>query len=707
MLTPFEAFARGDYLAAASHLSSEHWQYWAGAGIIGSAPRSADALVRFDTPEADFHAGITAWLDGDDERALALLRQAPGEYAANLAALIQRQPLTVLSQLPWSRRGPWDVLGKLRDPAFHLLNVSFHRDDIQNHPYADVHSLVPGGVTPDFFLSEMLEWHLIPPNIRDLGCPVIGHSSDYDIHIQAIAPWLPVFDELLVLDSVQWRDMSGLAPHARVSVFPGVFGIPDDMPELEEVPRTVDVFLSGTVLHPYHADKDQVVLQLLELDESQLRMVNGFDGAGEYYRNLAGSKICATYVRHPGGMPTRALEGLAMGCVAMVQEQNVLSLFFDERSGVIPYGTRSGSLADATAKVLARWDEYAEAGRRGAELVREKFSLSTIASRYLRFATVVAARPRGHRRGPQPSSLVQKRGVIQKGWLPSYEFGGQLLSNWAASSLARLELHRQIEESPQVLNDIARERLLASVHDHSAAEPSWLSHVTAPLERAVSAFPSALVPRLNLIRILLHFGRGAIVRRAVALLDETLDEAPAAWLVEPLDDVLPWDFCPSLFNYRRYFDVVTAVLGGQRPERGELTATILASLHYYRARYADELPGSIAGIDYAARATALDSDFAEYTLYYCGLLLDRAAVADLQEAAVLIESLAQRSARVLELLDLARRLPEELQGKWYATLLVRATRFWTATEMRENLYEPWLQSSADDEAVATHRQNTT
>ena len=707
MLTPFDAFARGDCLAAASQLSSENWQYWAGGGIIGSAPDSADALLRFKIPEADLHAGITAWLDGDDKRALALLREAPGEHAANLAALILRQPLTVLSQLPWNRGGPWDILGELRDPAFRLLNVSFHHDDIQNRPYADVHRLVPVGVTPDFFLSEMLEWHLIPPNIRDLGCPVIGHSSDYDIHIQAIAPWLSVFDELLVLDSVQWRDMSGLAPHAHVSVFPSVFGIPSGMPELEEVPRTVDVFLSGTVLHPYHADKDRVVLQLLDLNESKLRIVNGFDGSGDYYRNLARSKICATYVRHPGGMPTRALEGLAMGCVAMVQEENVLHLFFDERSGVIPYGTRSGSLADATAKVLARWDEYAEAGSRGAELVRKKFSLSTMASRYLRFATVLAARPRAHRSGPPPSSLVQKRGVIQKGWLPSYRFGGQLLTDWAASSLERLEQHRQIEESPQVLNDIARERLLASYHDHGPAEPTWLSNVTAPLERAVSAFPSALVPRLNLIRILLHFGRGATVRRAVALLDETLEQAPATWHVEPLDDVLPWDFCPSFFNYRRYFDVVTAVLGGQRPERGEMTATILASLHYYRARYAYEIPWTIAEIDCAARATALDSDFAEYTLYYCRLLLDRAAAADLKEAATLIESLAQRSARVLELLDLARRLPEELQGTWYARLLVRATRFWTAMEMRENLPEPWLQSSADDETVAVHRQNTT
>jgi hypothetical protein len=46
---------------------------------------------------------------------------------------------------------------------------------------------------------------------------------------------------------------------------------------------------------------------------------------------------------------------------------------------------------------------------------------------------------------------------------------------------------------------------------------------------------------------------------------------------------------------------------------------------------------------------------------------------------------------VLETADLARQLPAELQGEWHDALCAKAARFWEATEMRENLTEPWLQ----------------
>ena len=82
-------------------------------------------------------------------------------------------------------------------------------------------------------------------------------------------------------------------------------------------------------MHPYHPDKDAIVLQLLSLADARLRIVNGFDTPQSYYRNLAESKICVNHIRHPGALPTRALEGLAMGCVTAVHDDNVLRLFLD------------------------------------------------------------------------------------------------------------------------------------------------------------------------------------------------------------------------------------------------------------------------------------------------------------------------------------------------------------------------------------------
>jgi hypothetical protein len=102
-------------------------------------------------------------------------------------------------------------------------------------------------------------------------------------------------------------------------------------------------------------------------------------------------------------------------------------------------------------------------------------------------------------------------------------------------------------------------------------------------------------------------------------------------------------------------------------------------------------------MEYAARACALDPEFAEYALYYCRLLIDRGRASDLREAAESLDALANRSARLLEIADLARQLPQELQGRWYGDLCARAERFWAAVEMRENLPEPVLQPLDQDD----------
>ena len=425
---------------------------------------------------------------------------------------------------------------------------------------------------------------------------------------------MALFDQLVVLDSVEWRDMSRLAS-VPVSVFPKVFGVPLRLPTLVEGERDIDVFLSGTVTHPYHIDKDPVVLDVLSVPDIRLRMVQWVRRGGEYYQNLSRSKLCCTYIRHPGALPTRGLEALGMGCAVAVQEESALRLFTGESAGVVPYGATSGSLVAAIQRVLAQWEKYCADARVGSEIVRREFALNRVASQYLRFLTVLAARPRDKRTGPAPDRMVQKRAVVQKGWLPSYRFGEPMLMDWAAQSDARLHQQLQEDESPRLLNDRARERLMAHYHHLCSGQLGRLAHVVAPLERAVDRFPTALVPRLNMARILLHFGQPAHVRRGIALLDETLRQGDDRWQVDPLDDVLPWDFCASFFNYRRYFDAVTRSLTASAADVSELIAVIRASLSYYRSIYGEELPGDRSRLDWAADAVRLDPDFADYALY--------------------------------------------------------------------------------------------
>jgi hypothetical protein len=698
-----DAFAGGDYLSTARQFPADDWRYWASLGLIGHPTDAASELERFEDPRAAFFSGVASWIAGDDSRARHVLARSDGEHARRLVDFIGNRPVRVLAQLPWNRTGSWDILTHLKDPAFELFNISFHRDDIQNRPYADVRSLVPAGVRPDFFVAQMLEWHLIPPNLRTLGCPVIGHSSDFDLHIQTVAPWLELFDELIVLDHVEWRQMSDLVP-VPVSVFPQVFGVPAKLPEVPTGEREIDVFVSGTITHPYHLDKDPVLLDVIGTPDIHLRVIQGFEARGEYYENLATSKVCCTFVRHAGAMPTRGLEALAMGCAVVVQEESALRLFAGESHGVLSYRAGSQDLVEAIRTAVSRWDDYRLRARRGAEIVRRQFALEQVASRYLRFLTFLAARPRPARAGPDADRLVQKRAVVYRGWLPSYRFGSGLLWDWAAASTASIERRLDAEETAGLLNDLARERLLAHYHDsHTASQ--WLATVVMPLERAVERFPDALVPRLNLVRVLLHFGEPEYVRRGLRLLDDTLGRPVDGWHVDPLDDVLPWDFCSSWFNYRRYLDAVTRLLTSPISAAPELVAVIVASLSHYRARYADEMPGVRSKWELAADAARLDPDFPEYVLYRCRLLISRARPDDVDEVHRQLQRLARRSTRLLEILDLARHLPTDRQGEWYEDLGKRAARLWSATHLRDNLPEPPLRSSIERWRPAVSRNS--
>jgi glycosyl transferase family 1 len=688
------AFAAGDYLSAARDLPPDTWQYWASRGLIGHPAHAADALGRFTNPEAAFFSGVASWIAGDDDRARGILSGCPGVHAERLVELISKRPITVLSQLPWNRRGAWDILTHLTDSAFRLLNVGFHPEDIPNRPYADVSTLLPNGVRPDFFVVEMLEWHLIPPNIRMLGCPVIGHSSDFDLHVQAVAPWLDMFDELVVLDHVEWRAMRGLTS-VPVSVFPKVFGVPAQVPGVPDGERDIDVFLSGTVNHPYHADKSPVLLALLSLPGIRLEIVEGFEGTEAYYKDLGRAKATCTYVRHPGAMPTRALEALAMGCAVAVQEDSALRLFGGDAEGIVSYSPEADDAGRAVRQVLTHWNDFRDRARAGAAMVRREFALERVASQYFRFLTVLAARPRDQRAGPAPEQMLQKRPVVQRGWLPSTKFGKRMLMSWAAESVSRIERQLEVEESARRLNDLARERLLAHYHDPHSEQPQWLADVVAPLERAIGCSPTALVPRFNLARALLHFGGPHQVRKAIALLDATLRYPATHWQVDLLDDVLPWDFCSSWFDYRRYFDEVTRAMGSTNPMEHQLTPLILASMTHYRARYADEVPGSRSSLEWAMGAVRLDPGFAEYVLYCCRLLVSRGKQHDLDEAHRQLEQLARCSMRMLEILDIARYLPPNLRGDWFTDLEQRAATFWSATRVREDLPEPLLRPATD------------
>src|SRR5262249_49258044 len=168
-----ELFRGGNYATVAMRGSREDWRTFAALGLIGKTEEALAGLARASDPEAVFYSAVTSWIGGDGERAAALLETLSTAHARRLLALIRKPCVEVLAQLPSLAGGCADLLsGAAQDPAFPVRNLGFRPGDLPNEPYADIHRYCDPQSPPDFFICNMVEWHLIPPNLQELPCPV-------------------------------------------------------------------------------------------------------------------------------------------------------------------------------------------------------------------------------------------------------------------------------------------------------------------------------------------------------------------------------------------------------------------------------------------------------------------------------------------------------------------------------------------------------
>lgn len=691
-----ERFVAGDYATVARRGGEQEWQTYAALGIIGRTAAALAGLARFTHPEAVFYSAVAHWIGGEEEAAERLLERVPTDHARNLLALLRKPYLDVLSQWPWRRSGCTDLLtGSRSDSRFRVRNISFHSDDLPNKPYADVRDFLIDGAAPDFYICSMVEWHLLPPNLQQLPCPVFGQTADYDLHIQTVYPWLSCFDALLVTDPSEWRDVSQLFS-GPVYTFPKSFGIPNDLPPLPHGPRDTDVYLSGTLLHPYHPDKARLLHQLLNAEGLQVQLLNGFANPCDYHKALATSKVCITYVRHPTALPTRGLEALAMGCALLVQEDSVLTLFAGDKQGVRTYRLEQNNIAKLARSIVQRWPQYSLEAEAGARFVRHEFSLEKVASQYLRFLTFLAARPRGPRTLQNSESLTQKRCVLEKGWLPSNESSSPVLLGMAVHNERRLKARVTPElASAHALLDLAREAVLVNCHRAEVGlipARQWLTYLRKIYREACDRFPDSLVARFNAIRVMLHFGTDDFVAEALLLLDETLQLPAEQWRIDPMEDVFPWDFFPQFFNYREYFDCLTAHLTRGMTIEADLCRLLRASLHAYRGFYPQQHGVYSQSLDDYQVAAALDPAFPYYRLWYAEQLLRRNLEEDRREAADILLELADHSLVFQKAFALLERCGDAISrdDRWKC-IARRTHRAEEALRMREPLTLPELQ----------------
>lgn len=622
-------FTAGNYAQVVAEADAGRWETFAAMGLIGRTREALAGLRRFDLPEARFHEAVTFWIGGDDAAAVHGLAAIDTEHARNLLALIRKPRIQVLGQLPWMRTGPSDFLSWLdADPKFEVRNISFTSQDLGNEPYADLGRSGLLDDPPDIYICKMVEWHLVPPGVQDLPCPIIGASADYDMHIQGIHPWLQLFDQMVVTDQTEWRDVRRLVD-VPVFTFPKSFGVPPELPKINQGNRPMDVFISGSVLHPFHQDKIPPLTEVLGLPEDHTVVVSeGFTSMPQYLTLLNSSRSTITYIRHPGAMTTRGLEALAMGCAPVVQEGSSLALFFGEDDGVLTYRPEPGHLRSQLIRINEQWQEFAGRCARGSARVRDEFSLPRVTSQYLRFITYLAAMPRrGARREVPRQRLDQKRMILAKGWLPG---PSGVLRTISAANCFRWQQRLEQDATVEDYIDITRELVLAFAGAMPVLQrpvPLSLNVFTdgprlpvRPLERALELFqqglerfPRSLVLRFNAIRAALHYGHPAEVDEALRLGRQTLAEPPERWSVGLMEDVFPWDFFSVLFNYREYFDLVTGALMNEETVSADLARLIHASLHNYMSHYEEHL-------EHCQAAVALDPAFPFYR-FRCGRVI--------------------------------------------------------------------------------------
>lgn len=444
-------------------------------------------------------------------------------------------------------------------------------------------------------------------------------------------------------------------------------------------------------MHPYF-NKAEIFQQILRIPNINPLFIDGFISKEEYYEKLATSKICLNYLRHPGATSTRALEALSMGCLALVQDGSVLGLYVGEQEGLLTYKSADSDMVSTIRQVMDNWQEFEQRALRGAAIIRRDFVLSKVASQYLRFLTFLAARPRPPRRVQETALLKQKRSILWKGWLPTKKsIQTALLHNlakWQPKLKNEVTPHLSIDMMRELILDQAQRALgdpykvtgrniLKDVITLLALMKQMIFHVLSIGKRLfltryyfllgkrlliprvlkicqadLKRFPDSLVLRFDLIRAMLHLGRPQDVTYALQLLEETINMPLSKWQIDVMEDVYPYDFCSTFFNYRKYLDLVTEHLMSGKPVQNDLARLILASLHYYLGHYSNSP-------DHFHLALQLDPDFPFYQLAYAHQLIKRGDPGDYDRAGRLLTRMAESSILFQEAYDLLQCLDSQ------------------------------------------------
>jgi len=665
-------FSLGNYCGAAT---LDGWQAAAAMGLIGNTSVALDSLQNLRTPEGRFYLGCALWMDGRETEALEVLAQSNLPEAERLAAYIAKPVIRILAQTVWED-------ATFEDPRFEVHRTGIRRTRLNakgevepdyrelKEPFLRIRREL--SFQPDLYFAHMIEWQYLPYDLASLDCPTFGLTSDLDLHIQNNAPWMGAFDEVITVGAEEWAKARALRP-GPTCTYPKLFGVPADLPALNDSERDVDVFISGTMLSPCHPDKAVLLQQLLRADDLHVRYMNGFLPPKSYAQELQRSKVAFTYVRHPGSMPSRGVESLAAGCAVITQPGSALTLFAGESYGVFAH--RPDQLAEGIRALLADWPGVSAKAQKGAGLMRREFANPRCISQFLRFLTIRAALTESRQGRQAPAFPHQKRVVAQRGWVYPSTVNHRLLMHTleeATGREANLPSPRHPINAARELDlfiatDLKRiTRKVEANHQFAPNQQEIAGHRNKALRlhremsrqaqeiyrHGMKQHPDSLVLRFNFIRHGLHWGTPELAAEALDLTREILKHPDRYFSVDSLEDIMPWDYFGTFFNYRSYLDALTEGLGDSQLDTRLAQRLILASLSHYVGQYT-------GAVKWLEKAVEWDPNFAHHRFALAQALLLRDEPNDPARAAELLEALFNDSLLVEPAFQLLAVLQEQ------------------------------------------------
>ncbi|MDP8943323.1 MAG: glycosyltransferase [Actinomycetota bacterium] len=225
---------------------------------------------------------------------------------------------------------------------------------------------VPAGWQPDVALFCCPEYHVMPPYLGELPCPVALWIGDWYMNPNALRQLAP-FADLLLADAVGTRALRAAGLANVEECCPWTFDPALHRPDWEAAPLH-DVSFVGSFNSRIHVERNRWLERVLRLPDRYRVTVTAGLWDEDYVEFLQRSRLSFNYSA-TGDVNMRCFEATACGSLLLVERENrEISRWLRPGEDCVLYG--EDDFEDVVAHYLEHEDERAAIARSGWERVQ-------------------------------------------------------------------------------------------------------------------------------------------------------------------------------------------------------------------------------------------------------------------------------------------------------------------------------------------------